>query len=78
MARGASASVSAIEGQCGRPAVLTYDSYRRILMRCLQICDIRDDHGDLVHLTPHQWWQASGQSMEVPYPNAHALDDVLP
>lgn len=68
----------AFERNAGGQRVLTYDSYPRILMRWLQICDIRDEHGDLVQLTPHQWRHASVQSMPVPEPNAHALDDVRP
>ena len=34
---------------------LTYYSYHGMLNRWLQACDIRDEHGDPVHLTPHQW-----------------------
>jgi hypothetical protein len=34
---------------------LTYYSYRGMLNRWLQACDIRGEHGDPVHLTPHQW-----------------------
>ena len=34
---------------------LTYYSYRGMLNRWLVTCDIRDEHGDPVHLTPHQW-----------------------
>jgi integrase len=45
----------ALSGNAGGQRVLTYDSYRRMLIRWLQICDIRDENGDLVHLTPHQW-----------------------
>jgi hypothetical protein len=25
------------------------------LLRWLSVCDIRDEHGQPVHLTPHQW-----------------------
>ena len=31
------------------------DSYRSMLNRWLQTCDVRDEHGQPVHLTPHQW-----------------------
>lgn len=30
-------------------------SYRRMLGRWLETCEIRDEHGRPVHLTPHQW-----------------------
>ena len=30
-------------------------AYRLALYRWLADCDIRDEHGQLVHLTPHQW-----------------------
>jgi integrase len=31
------------------------DSYRGMMKRWLKTCDIRDEHGQPVHLTPHQW-----------------------
>jgi integrase len=31
------------------------DSYRGMLRRWLAACDLRDEHGQPVHLTPHQW-----------------------
>jgi len=34
---------------------LTYYSYRGMLNAWLALCDIRDEHNDPVHLTPHQW-----------------------
>ncbi|MGH3905112.1 MAG: tyrosine-type recombinase/integrase [Pseudonocardiaceae bacterium] len=34
---------------------LASDSYRGKLNRWLVSCDIRDEHGQRVHLTPHQW-----------------------
>ncbi|HZS21003.1 MAG TPA: tyrosine-type recombinase/integrase [Pseudonocardiaceae bacterium] len=34
---------------------LTYYSYRCMLNRWLADCDIRDEHGEPAHLTPHQW-----------------------
>ena len=34
---------------------MTYYSYRGMLNQWLAACDIRDEHGDPVHLTPHQW-----------------------
>ena len=30
-------------------------TYRRMLGRWLETCEIRDEHGRPVHLTPHQW-----------------------
>ena len=35
-------------------------SYRNALDRWLARCDIRDEHGRLVHLTPHQWRHSLG------------------
>ena len=34
---------------------LSDGSYRRMLGRWLATCEIRDEHGRPVHLTPHQW-----------------------
>lgn len=34
---------------------LTYYSYRATLNRWLADCEIRDEQGELAHLTPHQW-----------------------
>lgn len=34
---------------------LSDSSYRQMLRRWLTTCDIRDEHGQPVHLTPHQW-----------------------
>jgi ferredoxin len=34
---------------------LSDSSYRRMLGRWLATCEIRDEHGRPVHLTPHQW-----------------------
>ena len=45
----------AINGNAGGQHPLTYYSYRGMLNRWLVTCDIRDEHGDPVHLTPHQW-----------------------
>jgi|SRR6516225_7511640 len=30
-------------------------TYRLALYRWLERCDVRDEHGEPVHLTPHQW-----------------------
>lgn len=35
-------------------------TYRNTLSRWLQDCDIRDEHGRPVHLTPHQWRHTLG------------------
>ena len=35
-------------------------TYRDALHRWLRLCDIRDEHGRLVHLTPHQWRHSLG------------------
>jgi integrase len=34
---------------------LAPDTYRMMMNRWLQTCDVRDEHGRPVHLTPHQW-----------------------
>ncbi|WP_254647944.1 tyrosine-type recombinase/integrase [Streptomyces sp. GbtcB6] len=39
---------------------LTTHSYRRQLDRWLERCDVRDEHGRAVHLTPHQWRHTFG------------------
>src|SRR4029077_9513484 len=36
------------------------NTYRDALSRWLERCDIRDEHGQLVHLTPHQWRHTLG------------------
>ncbi len=36
------------------------DTYRLVLNRWLADCDIRDEHGRPVHLTPHQWRHTLG------------------
>ena len=35
-------------------------TYRQALYRWLEHCDIRDEHGQPVHLTPHQWRHTLG------------------
>jgi integrase/ferredoxin len=45
----------ALKGNAGGQHPLTYYSYRGMLNRWLETCDIHDEHGDPVHLTPHQW-----------------------
>ena len=43
-----------------RPALLACRTYRDQLYRWLDACDIRDEHGQPVHLTPHQWRHTFG------------------
>ena len=38
-------------------------TYRRSLRRWLKRCDIRDEHGQPVHLTPHQWRHTLGTQL---------------
>jgi len=42
-------------GNVGGHRALSYYSYRGMLNAWLALCDIRDEHGEPVHLTPHQW-----------------------
>ena len=39
------------------------DAYRKALHRWLERCDIRDEHGQPAHLTPHQWRHTLGTQM---------------
>ena len=34
---------------------MSYSSYRGMLISWLVLCEVRDEHGQPVHLTPHQW-----------------------
>ena len=45
----------ALTGNAGGRSAMTYYSYRIMMLRWLQICEIHDEQGDPVHLTPHQW-----------------------
>ncbi len=45
----------ALVGNVGGQNPLTYYSYRGMLNTWLDTCQIRDEHGHPVHLTPHQW-----------------------
>ena len=45
----------ALTGNAGGQRAMTYYSYRMMMLHWLKICDIRDEQGDPVHLTPHQW-----------------------
>jgi ferredoxin len=39
---------------------ITGSTYRVALLRWLADCDVRDEHGQPVHLTPHQWRHTLG------------------
>lgn len=43
------------KGNNGAQRALTYYSYRGMLNHWLTACQIHDEHGEQVHLTPHQW-----------------------
>jgi integrase len=60
-------------GQRSYPAV----TYRSRLNRWLEDCDIRDEHGQPVHLTPHQWRHTLGTRLinrDVPQ---HVVQKIL-
>jgi len=42
---------------------LTSSTYRLALYRWLRSCDIRDEHGKPVHVTPHQWRHTLGTAL---------------
>lgn len=44
-----------INGNAGGQRPLSYYSYRGMLNSWLALCEVRDEHGEPVHLTPHQW-----------------------
>jgi Phage integrase family len=50
------------DNPAGRHPVGDY-TYRRSLGRWLKYCDIRDEHGQPVHLTPHQWRHTLGTQL---------------
>jgi site-specific recombinase XerD len=45
----------AVKGNATGQRPMTYHSYRSMLNVWLRTCEIHDEHGDPVHLTPHQW-----------------------
>jgi integrase len=54
-----------------------YTSYRDALYRWLEDCDVRDEHGQPVHLTPHQWRHTLGTALinkDVPQ---HVVQKIL-
>jgi integrase len=44
-----------LKGNAGGQRPLSYYSYRGMLNSWLALCEVRDEHGQPVHLTPHQW-----------------------
>ena len=53
-------------------------TYRQALYRWLERCDVRDEHGQLVHLTPHQWRHTLGTILinrDVPQPVVQKILD---
>ena len=44
---------------------MTSGTYRDALYRWLERCDIRDEHGEPVHLTPHQWRHTLGTRLKM-------------
>jgi len=44
-------------------APISSNTYRAALYRWLDNCDIRDEHGQPVHLTPHQWRHTVGSRL---------------
>jgi integrase len=44
-----------LKGNAGGQRPLSYYSYRGMLNSWLTLCEVHDEHGEPVHLTPHQW-----------------------
>ncbi len=44
-----------LKGNVGGQRPLSYYSYRGMLNSWLALCEVHDEHGQPVHLTPHQW-----------------------
>ena len=44
-----------LKGNVGGQRALSYYSYRGMLNSWLALCEVHDEHGEPVHLTPHQW-----------------------
>jgi len=44
-----------LKGNVGGQRRLSYYSYRGMLNSWLALCEVHDEHGEPVHLTPHQW-----------------------
>ena len=45
----------AVISNAGGRNPMTYYSYRNMLITWLAACEVHDEHGRPVHLTPHQW-----------------------
>src|SRR5207253_8281776 len=61
----------------GRRFPASSSTYRAALYRWLDHCDIRDEHGRPVHLTPHQWRHTLGTKLinrDVP---RHVVQKIL-
>lgn len=43
------------KANAGGQRALSYYSYRSMLNSWLELCEVHDEHGDPVRLTPHQW-----------------------
>ncbi|HYO85362.1 MAG TPA: tyrosine-type recombinase/integrase [Dermatophilaceae bacterium] len=46
-------------GNVGGQRPLSHHSYRGMRNAWLALCDVHDEHGERVHLTPHQWRQTT-------------------
>jgi integrase len=56
---------------------VSYSGYRDALYRWLRECDVRDEHGQPAHLTPHQWRHTLGTRLinrDVPQ---HVVQKIL-
>jgi integrase len=58
----------------------TASSTRMALLRWLAACNIRDEHGQPVHLTPHQWRHTLGTRLinHVPQEVVRRILDMTP
>ena len=66
-----------LTGNPGGRRPVSDDAYRKALYRWLERCDIRDEHGQPVHLTPHQWRHTLGTALinrDVPQ---HVVQKIL-
>jgi integrase len=57
---------------------MTSGTYRDALYRWLERCDIRDEHGEPVHLTPHQWRHTRHPPHQPRRPPARRAEDPRP
>jgi integrase len=61
----------------GRKPISSH-TYRSALDRWLEACDIRDEHGQPVHLTPHQWRHTLGTVLQPRCPAARRPENTRP